>query len=125
MSRTIYGNNLYACGAIKRKKKKKNKELRKEIAANRLPNGEVKWFPRMPGELFYQTEEWRKLRWQVLMGSDGKCSMCGRSKKDGAIMQVDHIIPRSRCPSLELCEKNLQVLCRDCNLGKGATTFKC
>jgi hypothetical protein len=36
-------------------------------------------------------------------------------------IHVDHIKPRSSYPELELDIKNLQVLCRDCNLGKSNT----
>lgn len=43
-------------------------------------------------ESFYKTDEWRRLR---------------------------YIRPRSRFPELELDLSNLQVLCEDCNLGKG------
>ena len=67
---------------------------------------------------FYQTFEWRQLRWQVLLESDKCCAMCGRSKAHGIILHVDHIKPRSKYPSLELIQSNLQVLCEDCNIGK-------
>lgn len=33
-------------------------------------------------------------------------------------MQVDHIQPLSKYPELALVEDNLQVLCKDCNMGK-------
>jgi len=70
---------------------------------------------------FYATDEWRKLRWKVLSASSGKCAVCGRSNSiHGVVLHVDHILPRSKFPNLELSEKNLQVLCEDCNLGKGA-----
>jgi len=46
--------------------------------------------------------------------------LCGKSKhKDDAILHVDHIKPRSKYPDLALELKNLQVLCEDCNIGKG------
>lgn len=74
------------------------------------------------GKDFYSTREWREIRWQVLSGSTGKCTMCGRSHKDhGITIHVDHIKPRSKFPSLELDITNLQILCEDCNLGKGAS----
>ena len=71
--------------------------------------------------LFYATDEWRKLRWRVLSQSDGKCLMCGRNSSHGIVLHVDHIKPRSKYPALELEIENLQVLCEDCNLGKGAS----
>ena len=45
---------------------------------------------------------------------------CGRSKKiHGIVIHVDHIKPRSIYPDLALTYDNLQLLCEDCNLGKG------
>ena len=69
---------------------------------------------------FYQTREWRSLRWRVLSNSDGRCAMCGTNKEAGSIMHIDHIMPRSKFPSKELDINNLQVLCAECNIGKGA-----
>ncbi len=84
----------------------------------------VRWLmhrrPSLPRD-FYDTEAWRRLRYQALRRSDGKCQCCGRGKRDGAILQVDHIKPKSRFPALAMSLGNLQVLCRDCNLGKSNT----
>jgi 5-methylcytosine-specific restriction endonuclease McrA len=75
------------------------------------------------GSEFYDTQEWRKLRWSVLSSSNGKCCMCGHTAKtSGRPMHIDHIHPRSRYPALELSRSNLQVLCEACNMGKGATS---
>ena len=65
---------------------------------------------------FYLTQEWRAVRYAVLKKSKGKCELCGAEDK----LQVDHIKPRSTHPELALSLNNLQVLCEDCNLGKGA-----
>lgn len=67
---------------------------------------------------FYDSREWQELRYRVLKESKGACELCGITKSDGAILQVDHVKPRSTHPLLELERSNLQVLCRDCNLGK-------
>lgn len=73
------------------------------------------------GKDFYNTREWRTIRWKVISESSGRCVYCGRSHKaHGVIMHVDHILPRSKHPELELTISNLQVLCEDCNIGKGA-----
>lgn len=70
---------------------------------------------------FYKTREWRNLRWEVLEKYGGNCSICGRNNKDhGVIIHIDHIKPRSKYPELELKLDNMQVLCEDCNIGKGA-----
>lgn len=68
---------------------------------------------------FYDSWEWKKLRYQVLKKHGAKCMLCGRTPDDGAKICVDHIKPRALFPELELEESNLQVLCNDCNMGKG------
>lgn len=72
----------------------------------------------LPGEKFYKTPEWQSLRYQVIRDSDQRCLCCGASPKEGAVLHVDHIKPRSLNPELALIKDNLQVLCGDCNLGK-------
>ena len=68
---------------------------------------------------FYETDEWRKLRYKVLRTQGFKCRACGSGPEK--LLQVDHIKPRSKYPELELEETNLQVLCEDCNMGKSNT----
>jgi hypothetical protein len=63
-------------------------------------------------------KKWFELRYEVLKESDGKCSLCGVSAKDGAKLQVDHIKPKSKYPELQYEKSNLQVLCGACNAGK-------
>jgi 5-methylcytosine-specific restriction endonuclease McrA len=41
------------------------------------------------------------------------------AETSGSVMHVDHIKPRWKYPELSLSFENLQVLCKDCNLGKG------
>lgn len=67
---------------------------------------------------FYKTQAWKTIRYEVLKESNGRCSLCGRSAKDGVVLQVDHIIPLSVDWNLRLNKDNLQVLCDDCNMGK-------
>jgi len=74
---------------------------------------------RLP-ENFTSTPEWRKLRFEVLKESNGQCCLCGRSAREhGVVLHVDHIKPKSLWPDLALAKSNLQVLCEDCNMGKG------
>jgi 5-methylcytosine-specific restriction protein A len=72
----------------------------------------VKWY--------YKTPEWKRLRYDHLLKSP-KCLACGRSAKDGARMNVDHIKPLHTHWHLRLHPGNLQTLCALCNHGKGGT----
>ena len=78
-----------------------------------------------PASLFVTTDaflssyEWRKLRMQALIKYGRKCMCCGATPATGAVMNVDHIKPRKRYPELALNIDNLQILCHDCNHGKG------
>ncbi len=72
----------------------------------------------LPASKFYQTSEWRQLRYQVIKHYNSKCMACGACAKDGNQIEVDHIKPRYLYPHLALKFSNLQVLCRDCNAGK-------
>ncbi len=69
---------------------------------------------------FYESREWRQVRYAALRACGAKCLCCGASAADGARLHVDHIKPRYTHPHLSLELSNLQVLCEDCNLGKGA-----
>jgi 5-methylcytosine-specific restriction endonuclease McrA len=68
---------------------------------------------------FLRSHEWAVLRYQVLRESSGRCCLCGRGAKHGAVLSVDHIKPRRLYPALALARHNLQVLCSVCNRGKG------
>tara|TARA_X000001316_G_C909599_1_gene25276 strand:+ start:49 stop:750 length:702 start_codon:yes stop_codon:yes gene_type:complete len=64
--------------------------------------------------------KWQRVRYQALVNADGACVLCGRSQREhGVMLHVDHIKPASLFPSLEYDLDNLQVLCEDCNMGKG------
>lgn len=68
---------------------------------------------------FYKSREWRQLRYLALRNCQG-CQCCGAKASDGIQLHVDHVLPRYKYPHLSLSLENLQVLCDDCNLGKGA-----
>ncbi len=69
---------------------------------------------------FYNSRDWQACRFDALKKSKGCCVLCGRSPREhGVVLHVDHIKPRSKAPHLQLHRDNLQVLCKDCNLGKG------
>jgi 5-methylcytosine-specific restriction endonuclease McrA len=71
------------------------------------------------GDKFYQSREWRQLRYIALKNAGGKCQLCG-APGDEVRLHVDHIKPIARYPLLKLSLDNLQVICEDCNIGKGA-----
>lgn len=52
----------------------------------------------------------------VLVRDQYTCQMCGVSRADGAVLEIDHIHPVSKGGTNTL--SNLQVLCRECNAGK-------
>ena len=83
-------------------KKKKAKRLKKR---------------RKPSDRFYLSKAWRSLRYEALQAFGRQCLCCGRTPPTVAL-HVDHILPRSEFPELELDINNIQVLCEDCNLGK-------
>ena len=66
---------------------------------------------------FYESSEWRELRYEALKLHGRRCLCCGQKAPD-VVIHVDHIKPRSIRPDLELDINNLQTLCEDCNLGK-------
>jgi hypothetical protein len=68
---------------------------------------------------FLLSYEWRKLRMEVIKERGARCECCGSTPKDGIRINVDHIKPRRKFPHLALAKTNLQVLCEDCNHGKG------
>jgi 5-methylcytosine-specific restriction endonuclease McrA len=68
---------------------------------------------------FLESYEWRKLRMEALKLYGPKCMCCGATPATGAVMNVDHIKPRKVFPELALNIRNLQILCHECNHGKG------
>lgn len=65
---------------------------------------------------FYRGYQWRKLRYMILQKYGRTCMACGRSD---LIIHVDHIKPLRKYWELRLDPNNLQVLCEECNHGKG------
>lgn len=70
-----------------------------------------------PNHVFYGSRPWFELRYKALLKHGRKCQCCGAIPPD-VVLHVDHIKPRSLCPALELEIDNLQILCKECNLGK-------
>lgn len=80
---------------------------------------------RLTKEEFYKSWEWRQLRMKVLKEFGRACQCCGATRDDkiptgGRVrIVVDHIKPISKHWHLRLVRSNLQVLCDECNQGKG------
>lgn len=68
---------------------------------------------------FLSSYEWRRVRMAALKKYGPVCQCCGATPKTGAVMNVDHIKPRKLFPELALTVENLQILCHECNHGKG------
>jgi hypothetical protein len=68
-------------------------------------------------EKFYASFEWRRLRYLVLKNYGAMCMLCN---KTDTMLHVDHIKPLRKYWELRLVYKNLQVLCEECNHGKGS-----
>lgn len=60
-----------------------------------------------------------KKRMAVLKRDNFTCALCGRSKKDGVKLQVDHREPVIKGGGNDM--DDLITLCQDCNLGKGVS----
>jgi 5-methylcytosine-specific restriction endonuclease McrA len=71
---------------------------------------------------FYRSRPWQKLRYEVLRERGNKCECCGRSPPE-VILDVDHVLPRSKYPELALVKSNMQILCRDENHIKSNKDF--
>jgi 5-methylcytosine-specific restriction endonuclease McrA len=93
----------------------KNKNVMREVvAANKKPKKS-----KVDKREFLETYAWRKVRMEALLKYGPKCMCCGATPKTGAVMNVDHIKPRKTHPELALSLENLQILCNECNHGKG------
>lgn len=77
-------------------------------------------FTKSEREEFYASPAWRSLRYRALIKHKALCQCCGRGARDGVVIHVDHIRPMHHYPLLRLELSNLQILCADCNMGKGA-----
>ena len=116
ISKKLANKERQRIAALKRKNallRKSNNELSEEWKARKLKG------IRVESDAFLQTYEWRKVRMEALKKYGAKCQCCGTTPAHGAIMNVDHIKPRKLFPSLALDINNLQILCHDCNHGKG------
>jgi hypothetical protein len=77
-------------------------------------------------EDFYKSWDWRTLRMKIIKRHGKRCQCCGATPSDmdsagnPVRIVVDHIKPLSKYWQLRLVPSNLQILCDECNQGKGA-----
>lgn len=100
---------------------------KKEIKPRSKPRNARKGVPtKVNKENFYSSWQWKELRFQVLKLQGRACQCCGATAgtRDATgkpvKIVVDHIKPISKFWELRLQRTNLQVLCDECNMGKGA-----
>ena len=74
---------------------------------------------RVGSKSFLQSQEWKRLRSDVVRYYGRRCMRCGVTPKNPKMTHVDHIRCRKFYPELALCFENLQVLCCRCNKAKG------
>jgi 5-methylcytosine-specific restriction endonuclease McrA len=60
---------------------------------------------------FFYSNDWRLLKNYVYSKYENICVCCGSDKE----LQIDHIKPITKAPSLALHHNNLQILCKTCN----------
>ena len=102
---------------IRRERKARRRARKKE---RKLEKRKQFWASRnVVGDSFLESYEWRRVRMAVLKRDGARCVCCGATPSDGVRMNVDHIKPRKKFPELALDPANLQVLCEECNHGKG------
>ena len=56
------------------------------------------------------------VRFNVMKRDNYRCQICGRSANDGAVLEIDHKVPRAKGGKNNI--DNLWTLCFDCNRGK-------
>jgi 5-methylcytosine-specific restriction endonuclease McrA len=80
---------------------------------------QIKTKPEARSNDFLQSKAWQRARIHAFKKYGNKCQCCGATAETGVRLCVDHIKPRRLFPELALDLDNLQVLCFDCNSGKG------
>lgn len=51
---------------------------------------------------FLRSREWLTLQYKTLKRYGGRCMVCGRSARGGAVINIDHVKPRRLYPQLAL-----------------------
>lgn len=70
---------------------------------------------------FYASWEWKRLSYETRRARGQRCECCGATpERHGVRIVADHIKPIRRFWASRLDPANIQVLCDDCNRGKGS-----
>lgn len=88
----------------------------KEFSAKDPHNTRKTRYSNPSNKSFYQSWEWKRLRYDTILRYGAKCMCCGSEDR----IVVDHVKPVRNYPELALDPDNLQILCNDCNMGKGS-----
>lgn len=111
---------LSALPAFKQANREKyaDQAAKPKIKAEAKPKAKGKAAPK---DGFYSSWEWKQVRYEALAKFSHRCQCCGWQPGDTThgYLVVDHIKPRRKFPELALDVNNTQVLCNDCNMGKG------
>lgn len=69
----------------------------------------------MPGNPFYRTKDWHRIRTKVLFRDHFRCVFCRKDVKEKGKARVDHIETLKSRPDLGLEMSNLRTLCTSCD----------
>ncbi len=105
-----------SCAQGRSHKPKRSEKRKRDDRQQRQIKRQIRIKPQSPID-FYDSREWKELRFKVLRKYGFKCMACGAAPPK-IVLHIDHIKPRSKYPQLELVLDNLQVLCAHCNIGK-------
>lgn len=111
----VWNVNAMKVAAAKRARRQKKQQRKAKALTRKLQSRD----PFVISDAFLSSYEWRVLRMRALRKYGPKCMCCGATPDHGAVMNVDHIKPRRLFPHLALDLDNLQILCHECNHGKG------
>lgn len=131
----LVGEKLEQIKAVNSRLAQRTREDKKKARAERKKPQKLKAAPRRRAkgaptkemkEAFYRSWDWRTLRMEVIKIHGRRCACCNKtpdhtnSSGQPTVIHVDHIKPLSTHWKLRLDINNLQILCDDCNVGKGA-----
>lgn len=103
--------------SIKRKMTNKASIRRTKKSPRKIEEVACDGYSKKKRDAFLASDKWRKLRFETL-SKYRKCLLCG-SKEE---LHCDHIKPMFHFWELRDDPDNLQILCKECNFGKGISS---